>query len=111
MPIKRLGRYEQLILRGLQNTHTLYEVYCQIAIVYQGISKVAPSVVYTLARDLESEGLIKPLTKNPVRSRRLYALSSEGFEILKVYIELDSRVNRVFASTSVGNTEVNLIEK
>lgn len=111
MPIKRLGRYEQLILKGLQKNSTLYECYCQIATVYQGISKVAPSVVYTLARDLESDGLIKPLTKNPVRSRRLYALSREGFEILKVYSELDRRVNLVFDSTSVGTTEVNLIEK
>lgn len=113
MPLKKLGRYEQLILRGLQAPSSLYEVYCQISKVYQGYSVVSSSVVYRLAYSLESKGLIILVSQIPIRSRCIYQLSKEGFNLLNVYVELDLRVSKIFLNslTSVGNTEVRLTVK
>jgi DNA-binding PadR family transcriptional regulator len=103
--LKRLGRYEQLILRSLGLApRSLYDVYQQISNIYRGFSVVASSNIYTLAKGLEEEGLIQSLCDHPVRSKRLYSLTDEGSRVLSVYIQLERRVAMVLESpdTLVG---------
>lgn len=109
MMLKRLGRYEQLILSLLsRDPLSLYQVYQKIAFVYRGYSDVSSSTVYKLALGLHQDSLLLRISTHKVKSKEQYSLSDKGLEVLKSYSDLDRRVALILCDTSVGNTEVKM---